>query len=397
MTQTMPFGGALSTSGGQPTQATAPEVTFGNTVPVSPVSGNPQHYNETASRMVVYRSGLVDKDGREQARKPLFSLPENINPDRYGAERDIHYAAKWWGGVEIPLDTARMIVSGDWDEETRRAMRDGAFGPFPGAPKDIAHLPALDDQFVIDCDTKVYYDSPDGSAWVTNGNTARMAKTYTKFGLDDLYREAEQWGMVREELDDYLDTWTEGTKSGGCHIVFRQNPELRITGTMHHKHEYRVDVITSKNNWRACYPSPGYTVLRDRPVREAPLRLVELLIHLDETLDPVGGKRMIKAAEGFKAADRRAYAIRNGGQRVPIQNPALMNRWREGVLRVIHEANRSGEWNNKIYWAAHRYREGGWPIETAERDILSAAQPWDAREERKATDTIRSAYRGDAR
>lgn len=354
----------------------------------------PAHWRDDLSRMVVYRAGLV-QNGVEQARKPLFEKPENIKADRRDAERQIHWAKLWWGGLSLTLEQCQMLVSGDWDDDTRLLMKDGAFGRYPGAPKDVAHMPWLDDQFVIDCDLKTYYDSPDGSPFVTNGNTATMAKKYSKYGLDDLYREAAARGMSKEELDDYLDTWTESTKSGGCHIVLGQHPDVVIDHTMHHKHEYRVDVL--QNNWRGCYPSPGYTVLKDRPVKQADRRLVELLIELDKTLDPVGGKRMKKARADFKAVHRKAFRVSATGAVLGIRDESLMDRWRLGVLNVIHIAHQVGNWNDRLFWAACRYAESGWPQGNAEQDILSAAQPWNEGEKRKALDSINSAYNNVAR
>jgi hypothetical protein len=341
--------------------------------------------------MLVYRAGLIDQKGEEQPRKPLFQQPDKIKGDGKYADRNRDWSTTWWSGVSFSHEDALEAVNDELTDFDREMIRQGAYGPYPSAAKDLAHMPWLDDMFVIDPDLKTYYDSPDGFAFIATGNTARMAKTYTRFGLDDLYREAEQWGMVRAELDDYLDTWTESTKSGGQHIVFRQNPELRIEHTLHHRDNYRVDVLV--NNWRGCYPSPGYTVLKDRPVREAPLRLVELLLHLSDTLDPVGGKRMISAQAEFKAVHRQTYRVGTTGGVLGIRDESLMARWRYGVLNVVHIAHQVGNWNDRIFWAACRYAEGGWPQETAERDILAAAQPWDKREERKALDSIASAYR----
>ncbi|WP_151477735.1 hypothetical protein [Streptomyces albicerus] len=362
--------------------------------------GLPIHWGDDWSRMPVYRAGLVDHKGEEQPRKPLFPLPETIKGDGWQAKSDRDWSTRWWGGQVFTLDEAWRIVDGELTDYDRELLRSGAFGRYPSAAKDIAHMPWLDDMFVIDCDMKTYFDSPDGTPFVAvegKPNSATRAPTYSRYGLDDLYREAAARGMKAEELDDYLDSWTERTKSCGCHIVLKQHPVIRIERTMHHRHEYRVDVLASVNNWRGCYPSPGYTVLKDRPVKVAAKRLVELLVELNNTLDPVGGKRMKKAEEGFEAVHRRTYARTRRGHGAAVIDLSLMDRWRTGVLRVVHEANQLGNWNKKIYWAAHRYEEGRWPVESAERDILAAAQPWDDREERNAIATIRSAYRGVAR
>lgn len=343
--------------------------------------------------MIIYRAGLVTRDG-EQPRKPLFPHSNKIKGDDSHAQNQRKWSDIWWSGVKLTYQEALGIVSDELTHLDRLSIRKGAYGPYPTAAKDIAHMPWLDDMFVVDCDRKNYFSSPDGTPFVaTEGkpSTATMAPTYSRYGLDDLYREAQARGMSKDELDDYLDTWTEGTKSGGCHIVLNQHPEVRIERTMHHRDNYRVDVLA--NNWRGCYPSPGYTVLKDRPVREAPLRLVELLLHLNKTLDPVGGKRMVSAQFEYEAINKMAYKVAPKGQVTGIRDESLMTRWREGVLSIVHLSHKVGNWNNRLFWAACRYAEGGWSQEQAERDIICAAQPWDAREERKARDSIASAYR----
>ncbi|MDX3634810.1 hypothetical protein PV728_32045 [Streptomyces europaeiscabiei] len=370
------------------------DVNLSSTSPVT--SGEqPKHWDTTASRMVVYRAGLIDSKGTEHPRKPLFPHADRIKGDRPQDERARSWSRDWWAGVGFPLDIAQAIVSDEITDVDQSFIRKRGYGAHPTAAKDIAHMPWLDDMLVIDPDMKTYHDSPDGTPFIASGNSATMAGEYTRFGLDDLYREAEAWGMSREELDEHLDTWTESTKSGGQHIVLLQNPGIRIDHTLHHRHEYRVDVLV--NNWRGCYPSPGYGVLKDKPVKVAHRRLVELLQYLNDTLDPIGGKRMAQADSEFRKVHRQTYRVTSRGKVDGILDQAQMDRWRHGVLNVVHISHQVGNWNDRIFWAACRYAEGGWPIETAERDILSAAQPWDDREARKATDTIRSAYRGVAR
>lgn len=360
-------------------------------------TAEPACWDSAASRMVVYRAGLTDSKGRERLRMPLFSHADKITGNTQDARVARGWSEIWWSGVGFELDEARRITSGDLNDYDRQLLRAGAFGRWPGHGKDLAHLPALDDQFVIDCDVKRYYDSPDGQAWIHHPDAVgsgqwTAAESYTRFGLDDLYREAEEWGMVREELDDHLDTWTETTKSGGCHIVLKQNDEVRIERTMHHRDNYRVDVIASENNWRACFPTPGYRVLKDRPVKMAHRRLAELLIELNRSLLPVGGKRAERIKMTADLLTRQTYTRAGTVRPEAIKDGSLMDRWRLGVLHVVAEANQSGGWNNKIFWAACRFAEGGWAQSDAERNLLAAAQPWSAREEREALDTINSAY-----
>jgi len=349
----------------------------------------PVHWGDDWSRMGVYRAGTIDhRTGEEQPRKPFFEKPETILSRKHYTDRDLHWSKFWWSGVGFSHDEAVAFVKGDLPSLGR-----GCFGPYPSADKDLAHAPWLDDMFAIDADVKEYYDSPDGEPWVRvdgRKNSVTGAPIVVKRGLDDIYREAAAWGMDRDELDEHLDSWTEGTKGDGQHIVLRQNPELRIERTMHHRCEYRVDTLV--NNWRGCYPSPGYTVLKDKPVKVAHKRLVELLIHCNSTLDPVGGKRMKAATKEFDRVHKCTFVMR--GESVVPRDGAVMKNWRAAVLTVVHESNISGNWNNKIYWAACRYAEVGWPLERAEQDIITAAQPTDQREERKGIDTIRSAYRG---
>ncbi|MDX2705819.1 hypothetical protein PV350_23585 [Streptomyces sp. PA03-6a] len=355
---------------------------------VQATSNPPTHWGEDWNRMVVYRAGLINHKGIEQPRKPLYEKPETLISRGAYTDRDLYWSKFWWGGVGLEHEDAVAAVNGDL-----KSLGTGCFGRFPGAAKDIAHLMWLDDQFVIDTDVKEVYDSPNGEPWIAiegKKNSVTGAPVILKHGIDDLYREANAWGMERDELDEHLDTWIEGTKSGGRHIVLQQNPELRIDSTMHHKAEYRVDVLA--NNWRACYPTPGYGVLLDRPVKVAHKRLTELLIHLNKMLDPVGGKRMVRAEEEFKTIHQQTYRVGAHGTVLGVRDEALMDRWRHGVLNVVVVAQQLGNWNKRLFWAACRYAEGGWPQDTAIRDIIVVAQPWDAREERKALDSINSAY-----
>lgn len=58
---------------------------------------------------------------------------------------------------------------------------------------------------------------------------------------------------------------------------------------------------------------------------------------------------------------------------------------------LSRHANNPG-WNNRLFIAAHRFRESGLPHADAEPRLLAAAKPWNADEQDKAQRTIASAY-----
>ncbi|MCX3290053.1 hypothetical protein OR263_25635 [Streptomyces sp. NEAU-H22] len=339
--------------------------------------------------MPVYRAGLVDRNGSEQPRKPMFEKPENIRGDDWRAEQDRFWSTVWWAGVCFTHEEARAVVDG-----TVKSPGRGAFGRYPGAAKDVAHMPWLDGMLVLDFDRKAY---DVGTGFVVDADgSARLAPQIIKFGRDDLYREAAVRGMKAEELDDYLDSWTEHTKSNGQHVVLYQHPELRLEKTLHHRNEYRVDVIAGPFTWRACAPTPGYGVLLDKPVKVAAYRLVELIMELNRDLPPVGGRLMEQARAHFDKVHRAAFTGNRGGIH-SVADSSLMARWRAAVLHVVHLGNEYGSWNRRIYWAACRYGETGWAYDKTERDILAAAQPWDDRQRRGAIATLRNGFEAGAR
>ncbi|MFF3690690.1 hypothetical protein [Streptomyces sp. NPDC002187] len=326
----------------------------------------PANWDSKRSRFPVYRAT------EESPRAPIWCSPEKCGYPQGSDAYRVHEL--YWSKLAMTWDEACAVVSGEQPMGRRRG----------GTALDVAHRPHLDDEFVVDCDVKSYA-SETGFVLRADGS-ATLAPVVVKRGVDDLRREVEAAGHSMDELTSYA----ESTKSDGRHLVFRQNPECRIERTMHHREDWRVDVLV--NNWRACAPTPGYAVVRDIPVIMAPAWFAQLLKDVQGRLGPVGGRKAVLVRERFNEVNRAAFTGVRGGLRT-VKEPALMGRWREAVLTIVRVADQYGEWNNRIHWAACRYAEAGWALTDAERDILTAARPWDERERRSAIATIRSGYR----
>jgi hypothetical protein len=312
----------------------------------------------------------------DSPRIPIWCLPENSGYPEDSAAYRAHTV--YWSKLTMTWDEACAVVSGTQPVVRRRG--DTAL--------DVAHRPHLDDEFVVDCDVKSY-DSETGFVIRADGS-ATVAPVVVKRGIDDLRREVEAVGHSMDEIA----TYAESTKSDGLHLVFKQNPECRIERTMHHREDWRIDVLV--NNWRACAPTPGYAVVRDVPTVMAPLWLVHLLTDVQRRLPPVGGHRVLGALRRFKTTDGAAFTGGSGGVRM-VADRSLMGSWRAAVLTIVRIADQHGEWNNRIYWAACRYAEAALSRDKAERDILAAARPWNSREESDAIRSILSAYDRGAR
>ncbi|MFE6287682.1 hypothetical protein [Streptomyces sp. NPDC057877] len=300
-------------------------------------------------------------------------MPGNCGYPKGSKAYEVHRV--YWSRMTMTWAEACAVVSGEQPVGRRRG----------GTALDVAHRPHLDDEFVVDLDVK-RYDSETGFVLRQDGS-ATLAPVVVKRGIDDLRREVEAAGHSMDELL----TYTESTKSDGRHLVFRQNPECRIEKTMHHREDWRVDVLV--NNWRACAPTPGYAVVQDVPGMMAPVWFAQLLKDVQRRLPRVGGHRASAAEQRFKSI---AGTVPGAGLR-GVTDASLFGAWRAAVLNVVRIADQYGQWNNRVYWAACRYVEAGWSYDVAERDILAAARPWNAREKSDAIRTLLSAYDGGAR
>lgn len=318
----------------------------------------PRHWDPGWAHVWVYRAT------ESQPRRPVVALPENAPPERRS------FAELYWQGSDHVT----------WDE-LDDAVTQG---------HDVALLPWRRDLVILDCDVKEY--QADTGFVVTDG-VARLAPTVTRFGIDDLAREVRRLGHDPTELA----TYAVRTKSGGCHLYYRACPDVPLE-TRHHRAEWRVDVIAGVNTWVAAPPTPGYHVLRDRSMIELPRWLAEFLRDLTEHLAPVGASRRtaLERAARDQRRDLAAVLVNGEGQEVD-EGAGLWRAWVNRELQLVALANQVGGWNQAIYQACRNLLDGGVDPVTVEESVLVAAAPVDARNERVARDTIRSAGTGHRR
>lgn len=300
-------------------------------------------------------------------------------PDR-ARDEDKQFSELYWRGKADPVT---------WGELQRWASEGYRFHG-KRVTSDVALFPALSGLVIIDCDVKEYREDtgstvpgftqlPDGSV--------RLAPMVTRYGLDDLTREVEKLGHSTAELA----TYAVESKSGGVHLYFHANPGVKLH-TTGHKDNWRVDVVAHNTkgdrNWVAAPPTAEYHVIRDLPVAEMPTWLAKFLRDTVSRWPKPGGERRRVADEARKRA-RVSYerAVTADGRR---------DYFREWIGHELHEvelANECGGWNdalNKCAWVL--FKEAELPFETGKSLLLKAAAPWTDAEERKATDTIRSAW-----
>jgi hypothetical protein len=167
-----------------------------------------------------------------------------------------------------------------------------------------------------------------------------------------------------EELSWLPPTRTHRTRSGGRHLIYRYPPqgirnfqgrEGRLPG---------IDILADGKGvlWP---PSPGYTVLDDRPMTDCPDRLCELVGALCTTprTPPVlpredGPLMCPTTAEGtvFRELPKALYfRVR---ELVPLSDIVTRHHWRrvEGMLRCVvygDEGNHNAVLNWAAYYIAH--------------------------------------------
>jgi hypothetical protein len=162
---------------------------------------------------------------------------------------------------------------------------------------------------------------------------------------------------------------------------------------MGHKDNWRVDIVAHNDHgdrsWVAAPPTVEYQVIRDFPVAQMPTWLVEFLRNQVSTWPKPGGQRRRAAGE----ARQRARA---GYERAvtPSDRRDYYRTWIGHELYEVELANQHGGWNdalNRCAWTLFTVAE--LPYEVGRNLILTAAAPVNALEERKALDTINSAWR----
>ncbi len=320
----------------------------------------PTHWDATWAHVWVHRAT------EDQARRAAVALPRNLSRDATPAQRA--FAEMYWQGA-----------MGSWDQ-LLTTVTDEAL--------DVALLPWRSDLVILDCDVKEY--QVDTGFVVTDG-VARLAPTTWRYGVEDLAREVRSLGHDPRELA----TYTVRTKSGGVHLYYRAHPDLPLD-TRHHRHDWRVDVIAGTNTWVAAPPTPGYYVVRDLPVAPLPTWLAEFLRDLATYLPPIGRQHSAALEETAKTARRDALeaVTRRDAGKIRADDTDLLTQYVQLELDRIALANQHGGWNQAIYDAARNLLEVGWSLEAVTPAVLTAAAPVDARNQRQALDTLRSAWRG---
>lgn len=292
----------------------------------------------------------------ETSRRPEYSKPEAYQEPKKRA-----LAAQVWQGVVADWETLQHAVAGG---------------------RDVGILTGQSHLVILDCDVK-RYDRDTG--WVVQENTATWQQGVERHGLDDVARVVKELGHDMSELH----TYTVETKSGGCHLYFTQNSQAPLT-TLHHRQDWRVDVIASMNTWVAAPPTPGYRVTADAPCVELPGWLAQWLVDLNRHLPPVGGERR----QRIESRARESLVSWRGSQLSGADPGSLLElqrAWAQSQLQLVALANRYGGWNSTIYQVTHNLLDAGLHPGRVTESVLEVASPTNAVEWKKAYDTILSA------
>ncbi|WP_019066159.1 bifunctional DNA primase/polymerase [Streptomyces hokutonensis] len=305
----------------------------------------------------------------EEPRRPLIRKPENLAGSPYDTPQGRELSERYW----------EQVFPQDW--ETVSQMTGEGF--------DVALMPAISGLVVIDCDVKEYEeDTGYVAGFVKRGRVVSPAPKVVKRGIDDLQREVERLGHTMAELA----TYAVSTKSGGVHLYYQSPPRLKLK-TMGHRDNWRVDIVAHNDHgdrsWVAAPPTTEYQVIRDLRVAQMPTWLAEFLRNEVSTWPKPGGQRR-QAATRVRQRARADYerAVTPGDRR---------DYYREWIAHELYEvelANQHGGWNdalNRCAWTL--FTEAELPYAVGRNLILTAAAPVNTREERKALDTINSAWR----
>lgn len=232
----------------------------------------------------------------------------------------------------------------------------------------MAILPERSGLVIIDCDT--------ASGWAVEGGTARRVNHH---GITDLTRVAVELGQ------EIPPTFTVGSKSGGYHLIYRQNPAVPVT-SKGHRDGWRIDVKASRNTYAVTYPTPGYTVLRDLPTAVLPEWLAVWIRDVNRLTPPTGGERIKRVLD--HAAAWKTDVLVNG------TSSGMFDAWCQALLAVVEASNEHGGWNNTIYWVSREFFDVGVEEWAVLRMLLKAAKPVDEREAMNVERTVSSAWRG---
>jgi hypothetical protein len=164
-----------------------------------------------------------------------------------------------------------------------------------------------------------------------------------------------------EELSWLPPTRTHQSRSGGRHLIYRY-PKAGIRTFSGSKGRLAGIDILSDEKGVLWPPSPGYTVIDDRPMAECPERLREMIAQAEKGASPSSPY----GREGNTHSGAGVQKTRNVGARS------------QNILAVVMNAKAGDGRNKKLYWAARRFgeliAEGLVPRENAEIMLLSVAR-----------------------
>ena len=281
----------------------------------------------------------------DKPRWPLTPLVSNLPADASPADK--RFAKLYWQGA-----------CGEWSDWHQTVM----------SGQDVILFPEASGLVILDCDVRVVPEfSDDGKSC---GFTSEK-------GIEQLSKAVADLGHTMAEVA----TYAVRTPSGGVHLYFRQNEEVMLRKTSHHRDKWRVDVIVSENLWVAAPPTPGYEVIRQIPVKTMPGWLSEWLGGVNERFKPCGGKR----AERLLALSGAQSSVKLPG------NGSLLDMWVKSELELVTIASDMGCWNVMIFQATCNLLEYGFDYERVKEAVITAAVPWDDRERRNAERTVESA------
>jgi hypothetical protein len=319
-------------------------------------SDQPLNWNGSWKQIPLYPPSGV------KSRQPTIRRPENLvdpTPEKYALSN------QYWNEV----------TTSTW-AQLKAAVAKGFH---------IGLVPARSGMVVLDCDVKRY-----SGDYVYNGDgSVGLPEVTVKRGIDDLQREVEKLGHSLGEIKTYC----VQTKSGGYHLYFKQNPRYPITRTLHHRNEWRVDVIATENNWVAAPPTPNYHVVTDVEVIEMPEWLALFLLNLENETLPLGGKRRVAVNAAVRSYQNKVNASLLPGAE-PGDTSDLWSLYIESLIYQIKLANQYGGWNNTIYSVTLELLRLGYDVDSVREAVVAAAEPVSELEKRKAEDTIASAHRG---
>jgi hypothetical protein len=211
-----------------------------------------------------------------------------------------------------------------------------------------------------------------------------------------------------EQLAWLPETRRHRSRSGGWHLIYRY-PEAGIPNFTGTDSNGLPGIELKSDGYGVVWtPSPGYSVIDDRPVAECPTRLIALVASLNTAPRPSGEKKdgppmyQPPKAGVFRELPKDLYfRVR---KLIPLSETVERHHWRrvDGMLRCVvfgDEGNQNAVLHWAAYWMAHDLiPKGILSRENAEELLTMAARGYAARDGmRAAWGTIQSGLRAGLR